>query len=166
MNPELDTPKFFEDNLKEMFERRDGIHKTITLKINLQLQFMYDAIVEFFKESPEQFDWVSVHLNDKDVLVVVGRIVVDPKENLFRVVTVGIPMDIIAKQSRQDVLVFLHNANEEFKKRVDEEEQLAKELITQQVRRALQENHLIEHPVTNESEDVPITLTTAKRVLH
>lgn len=126
------------ENIRELFDIRDEQYKNFSTKINLQLQFVYDAIIEFFNEPAEKFEWVSVNLSETDVLVVVGKIVLDIQERMFKVITVGIPMNIIEKQSRSDVVIFLHEANEEFKKRIQEEEDIAKDLITRQLQRALQ----------------------------
>jgi hypothetical protein len=104
--------KMIEDLLK-LFNNRDNSFEQATAVIAKQIDFVYEAIVEFLGENPHNISWDSVDINASNMIVIIARIFqdgIDPVlqyESQIRLLTIGIPFEVVQLNSKEAVVQFL-----------------------------------------------------------
>lgn len=103
-------------DLVKLFNIRDAAFSQATIEISKKIDFVYEAITEFLNESPHNIMWDSVEVSSSNMVVIVAHIVDDmPMSQLTeptpsspsKLLTIGIPFDILKDSSKDDVLKFL-----------------------------------------------------------
>ena len=101
------------EELLRLFERRDTAFEQATTNISKHIDFVYEAIVEFLNENPHNISWDSVDVNSSNMIVIIARIFedgIDPTqqhESQIRLLTIGIPFEIVSAASKNAVIRFL-----------------------------------------------------------
>jgi hypothetical protein len=114
----------------DSLKKRDFIFQRTTNLIAKKIEFVFEAISEYLNQQQSNIEWESVDTNN-GMLVVVAKIqtrgaVTDD----HKVLTVGIPLDIIQLQSKDKIVEFFRQSEEARLAREAEVEELVDNVVT------------------------------------
>lgn len=134
-------------DIRNLFSKRDKTHLEATNEIALEIQFVFHGILEFFKVDASITKWGGLEFSD-DILVVHARVTVN--EETQRVLRVGLPIDLILKESKEEIIEFLKKTAKEAVERREAEEKQAQELVAAKIKEMMADGEL--------DEDVSVSL--------
>lgn len=96
----------FTTTIVAALQKRDFVHRRVTNAVAKKIDFVFEAIIEHLDQNAHTITWESIEAT-KDLLVVVAKVPsYEQMDGSSRVVTVGIPLDVIQHQSKDKVLEF------------------------------------------------------------
>lgn len=103
--------------LLKLIDQRDQAFNQATDIISSRIDFVYEAIIEFLDEPIENILWDSIDANSKDMIVIIAHIldssdINDHDTPSTRLLTIGIPFEIIDSESKETVVHFLHRMDQ------------------------------------------------------
>ena len=90
--------------LKELLRDRDDIYHNKTKEIAQKINFVFEAIIEVLEVTPSSVHWEGMDIFEK-TLVLVAK--VDYEDGAIRLITIGIPLFVIDRGSKEFLLKFL-----------------------------------------------------------
>jgi len=141
-------------DLRELFDQRDKTHLDKTNEIAAEIQHVFHGIIEFINQNDEKIEWVGLGFNKEDDVIIFNFQVHDAPGEVS-VSSVGIPLDIVAKGTKEDVVSFLVNTNREEKKKLEEAEEAARKKFTTRVKQIIEEEEggVVMIPINKQSGD-------------
>jgi len=96
----------FTTTIVAALQKRDFVHRRVTNAVAKKIDFVFEAIIEHLDQNAHTITWESIETT-KDLLVIVAKVPsYEQMDGSSRVVTVGIPLDVIQHQSKDKVLEF------------------------------------------------------------
>jgi hypothetical protein len=124
-------------DLRELFIQRDKTHLEKTNEIATEIQHVFHGILEYMEESKENVEWTGlVFEKDDNILIFNARI---NKIDEMNVISVGIPLDVVLKQSKEEIVGFLIQANREEREKHEAAEDEARQKFTSRVKQMIEE---------------------------
>jgi hypothetical protein len=103
--------------LLKLIDQRDQAFERATDIIASRIDFVYEAIIEFLDESIENIIWDSVEVNSSNMIVIIAHVVDSSILNDHgipetRLLTIGIPFEIVDSESKATVVHFLRRMDQ------------------------------------------------------
>lgn len=140
-------------DLKELFIQRDKTHHEQTNEIAGEIQHVFHGISEFMDQNADDIQWTGLGYNEEDNAIIFNFQVRMPDE--VRISSVDIPLEIINKGSKEEVVGFLVNARREAKKAQEELEEATRKKFTNRVKQMIEEDedNVVMVPINNQNND-------------
>lgn len=162
-------------DLRELFIQRDKTHHDKTNEIASEIQHVFHGISEFIDQDADDIQWTGLGFNEEDGAIVFNFQIRTNDE--VRISSVDIPLEIINKGNKEEVVGFLVNARREAKKAQEEAEEATRKKFTSRVKQMIEEDEgsVVMVPTNNQnsSEDEEWTgadvlrhIDKNKRTLH
>jgi len=142
-------------DIREMLVQRDKFHLDATNSIALEIQFVFNAILQFMEEEVDNVEWHAMeHSSDEDAIMFSARV---KQRNGFTLFSVGVPLTIILQGSAEVIVAFLEKTSREDRAQKEAAEADARNNLTSRVRQAIEgdENAITMVPITKNNEDIP-----------
>lgn len=110
----------FTNEIVNFIKKRNFVYERATNAIAQKIDFVFEAIIEYLNENAHEIEWESLDVSN-DLLVVVARIP-SRQYKQQRLLTIGIPLEIIQHQSKDKVIEFFVEA--ELKQKAETQEEL------------------------------------------
>ena len=101
--------------------KRDAVHRKATNFIAQQLEFVFEAIVEFLGNRAPSIEWDSIEVAGE--LLVITASIPSPETRQQRMVSVGVPFSVLQQQTKAAVLEFF-NSSESSRRDYEEIEEI------------------------------------------
>lgn len=103
--------------LLKLIDQRDQAFEHATNNIASRIDFVYEAIIEFLDESVENILWDSIEVNSSNMIVIIAHVIDPSSVNErgipdMRLLTIGIPFDIVDSESKATIVHFLHRMDQ------------------------------------------------------
>lgn len=95
-----------EKDLTDLFEERERVYHQYTEEIADKIGFVFEAVIEFLNVNPLTISWESIEIYN-NMLVLMARIQNDDNEQEMRILTIGIPFQMITSGSKENIITFL-----------------------------------------------------------
>jgi proline dehydrogenase len=95
----------FVTEIVDAINKRNFVHQRATSGIAKKIDFVFEAIIEYLEQNAHEMEWESIDLSN-ELLVIVAKMPSLQQDKKHRVLTVGIPIEVIKQQSKEKILEF------------------------------------------------------------
>lgn len=155
----------FTAGIVDALNKRDFVFQRATNAIAKKIDFVFEAIIEYLDQNAHEIEWESIDFSN-ELLVVVAKI---PGQSNQRILSVGVPLDVIQYQSKDKVIEFFVNTEKERYEREGNLADMINDVLEQYGSNARVEGSQDEVDPLYDSEDNDVTperYKPLKRVLH
>jgi hypothetical protein len=140
-------------DLKELFIQRDKTHHDKTNEIASEVQHAFHGISEFIDQDADDIQWTGLGFNEEENSMVFNFQIRTPEE--VRISSVNIPLEIISKGNKEEIVGFLVNIKREAKKAQEEAEEATRKKFTSRVKQMIEEDEgsIVMMPTNAQSGD-------------
>lgn len=103
----------FAMSIIDALSKRNFVFQRATNAIAKKIDFVFEAIIEYLEQNAMEVEWESIDISN-DLLVVVAKL---PGKTNHRVLSVGVPLDVVQQQSKDKVIEFFVSTEKERKQR-------------------------------------------------
>lgn len=125
-------------DLRELFIQRDNTHLDKTNEIASEIQHVFHGIIEFIDQDSDNIDWTGLGFNKEEDAIIFNFQIRLPEE--VRISQVDIPLEVINKGSKEEIIGFLVNAQREAKKEQEAAEGAARKKFTNRIKQMIEED--------------------------
>lgn len=161
-------------DLRELFIQRDKVHLDKTNEIATEIQHVFHGIIEFMDQNADNIEWSGLGFNKEEDTIVFNFQILGVEE--ISVSQIRIPLEIINKGTKEDIVGFLIEISRAEKKVQSEAEEAARKKFTTRVKQIIEEEEggvviiPINRQVSDEEEltgaDILRDLDRNRRTLH
>lgn len=113
------SDKNFVNEIINFIKKRNFVYERATNAIAQKIDFVFEAIIEYLDENAHEIEWESLDINN-NLLIIVARIPFRSLYNEQKIVTIGIPLNVIQHQSKDKIIEFFVEA--EIKQKIKQQE--------------------------------------------
>lgn len=89
--------------LVDAIHKRDFVHRKVTNSVAKRIDFVFEAIIEYLNENALDIEWEGIEISN-ELLVISASI--PTKGHAQRMLSVGIPFEVIQHQTKEKVMEF------------------------------------------------------------
>jgi len=124
-------------DLRELFIQRDKTHHDKTNEIAGEIQHVFHGISEFMDQNADDIKWTGLTFSEEESTIIFNFQINMTEE--VRISSVDIPLEVITKGNKEEIVGFLVNAQREAKKEQETAEETARKKFTNRVKQMIEE---------------------------